>query len=79
MYPKSTTECHCAFLLRLKVLLLLRVSMCELNWLCRDCHCDVLAIRAEIAAGECQNESDLQPSSSLGSNTDWGGGGCMEQ
>ena len=74
------TECHCVFLLRLKFLLLLRGSICELNSLCRDCHRDVSAIRDEIAAGdESQDESDVQPSSSSGSNTDWGYNGCMEQ
>ena len=38
-----------------------------------------LAIRDEIAAGESQDESDVQPSSSSGSNTDWEDNGCMEQ
>ena len=74
------TECHCVVLSRLRFLLLLRGSICELNSLCRDCHCDVLANRDEIAAGdESQDPSDVQPSSSSGSNTDWGDNGCMEQ
>ena len=70
MYPKST---NCVFLWRLKFLLLLRGSIC------RDCHCVFLAIRDEIAAGESQDESDVQPSSSSGSNADWEDNGCIEQ
>ena len=53
------------------------MSICELNSLCKDCHCDVLAARDEIAAGdvsESEDESYVQPSTSSGSNTDWLGG-----
>ena len=68
------TECHSVFFLsRLGFLLFLRRSICELNSLCKDCHCDVLAARDEIAAGdvsESEDESYVQPSTSSGSNTD---------
>lgn len=63
-------------------LLFLRRSICELNSLCKDCHCDVLAARDEIAAGdvsESEDESYVQPSTSSGSNTDWLGGQWLHE
>ena len=73
------------FLSRLGFLLFLRRSICELNSLCKDCHCDVLAARDEIAADELaardesEDESYVQPSTSSGSNTDWLGGQWLHE